>query len=42
MSKLPLTSEFKCIDPKNIHSNKYNSNSSKGCVLKVDFEYSEE
>ena len=35
MSKFPLTSGFKWIDPKEFNLNKYSSNNSKGCVLKV-------
>ena len=38
MSKLLPTSAFKCIDPKEFDLNRYTSNSSKGCVLEVDFE----
>ena len=33
------TSEFKWIDPKEFDLNKYTSNSSKRCVLEVDFKY---
>ena len=36
------TTEFKWIDPKELDLNKYTSNSSKGCVFKVDFEYPKE
>ena len=37
------TSDFKCImDPKDPDSNRYNSNSSKSCVSKVDLEYPKE
>ena len=36
MSTFLPTSRSKWIDPKNFDSNKYNSNSSKECVLKVD------
>ena len=37
------TSDFKCImDPKDLDSNRYNSNSSKSCVSKVDLEYPKE
>ena len=36
------TSGFKWIDPMEFDLNKYQSNSSKGCVLKVNLEYSEE
>ena len=32
--------EFKWIDSKDFNVNRYNKNSSKGCVLKVDFKYS--
>ena len=35
-------SGFKWIDPKEFNLNKYTSNSSKGCVLKVDLEYPKE
>ena len=40
MSKFLPTSGFKQIDPKEFDLNKYTSNSSKGCVLEVDFECS--
>ena len=40
MSKFLSTSGFKWIDPENVDLNKYTSNSSKGCVLEVDLEYS--
>ena len=36
------TSGFKWIDPKEFDLNKCTSNSSKGCVLKVDLEYPKE
>ena len=42
MSTFLPTSEFKWIDPKNFDLSKCTSNSSKGCVLKVDLEYSKE
>ena len=42
MSKFLPTSGFKWIDPKEFNLNKYTSNSSKGCVLKVDLEYPKE
>ena len=42
MSKFLLTSGFKWIDPKKFDLNKYTSNSSKRCVLKVDREYSKD
>ena len=42
MYKFPPTSGLKGIDPKEFGLNKYTSNSSKGCVLEVDFEYSKE
>ena len=42
MSKFHLTDRFKRIDPKKFDFNKYTSNSSKGCVLEVDLEYSKE
>ena len=42
MSKFLPTSRFKWIDPKEFDLNKYTSNSSKGCVLKVDLEYPKE
>ena len=35
-------SGYKWIDPKEFGMNKYTSNSSKGCVLKVDLEYPKE
>ena len=37
-----LTSGLKCIDPKDFDLNKYTSNSSKGCVLRIDLEYPKE
>ena len=42
MSKFLPRSGFKWIDPKEFDLNKYTSNSSKGCVLKVDLEYPKE
>ena len=42
ISKFLQTSGFKWIDPKTSDLDKYTSNSSKGCVLKVDLEYSKE
>ena len=42
MSKFLSTSGFKWIDPENVDLNKYTSNSSKGCVLEVDVEYTKE
>ena len=42
MSKFLPTSGFKWIDPKEFDLNKYTSNSSKVCVLKVDLEYPKE
>ena len=33
---------LKWIDTKEFHLNKYSSNNSKGCVLKVDLEYPKE
>ena len=42
MSKFLPTSGFKWIDPKEFDLNKYTNNSSKGCVLDVDLEYSKE
>ena len=42
MTKFFLTSGLKCIDPKDFDSNKYTSNSSKGCVLRIDLEYPKE
>ena len=39
MSKFFATSEFKWIDPKDLDSNKNNSNISKGYVLEFDLEY---
>ena len=42
MPKFLPISGFKWIDPKEFDLNKYTSNSSKGCVLKVDFEYPKE
>ena len=42
MYKYLETSEFKWIDPKDFDLNKYSKNSSKSCVLEVDFKYSKE
>ena len=42
MYKFLPTSGFKWIAPKEFDLNKYNSNSSKGCVLEVDREYPKE
>lgn len=42
MSEFLPTCTFKWIDPKNCDSNKCISNSSKGCILEVDLEYSKE
>ena len=42
MSKFLPTSGFKWIDPKQFDLNEYTSNSSKGCVFEVDFEYRKE
>ena len=42
MFKILPTYGFKLIDPKTFDSNKYSSNSSKGCVLEVDLEYPKE
>ena len=42
MSKFLPRSGFTWIDPKELDLNKYNSNSSKGCVLKLDLEYPRE
>ena len=41
-SKFLPTNGFKWIDPKEFDSNKYSSNSAKGCVLEVDLEYPKE
>ena len=41
-SKFLITSRFKWIDPKEFVLNRYTSNSSKRCVLKVDLEYPKE
>ena len=41
-SKFIPTNGFKWIDPKEFDLNKYTSNSSKGCVPKVDLEYPKE
>ena len=41
-SKFLPKSGFKWINPKESDLNKYTSNSSKGCVLKVDLEYPKE
>ena len=42
ISKFLPTNGSKQIDPKEFDSNKYTSNSSKGCDLKVDLEYPKE
>ena len=42
MSKFLSINGFKWIDPKEFDLNKYTSNSSKGCVLEVDLEYTKE
>ena len=42
MSKFLPTSGFKWIDPKEFTLNKYISNSSRGCVLKINLEYHKE
>ena len=42
MCKFLPKSGFKWIDSKKFDLNKYTSNTSKGCVLKVDLEYSKE
>ena len=42
MFKFLPTVEFKWIVPKDFYINKYNKNSSKGCVLEVYFEYPKE
>ena len=39
MSKFLRTIGFKWIEPKVFDFNKYNSNSSKGCIFEVDLEY---
>ena len=41
-SKFVAKTGFKLIDTKNLDVNKYTSNSSEGCVLKVDLEQSKE
>ena len=42
MSKFLSTSRFKWKDPKEFNLNKYTSNSSKGCIIKIDLEYPRE
>ena len=42
MSKFLPTSGFKWINPKEFDLNKYTSNSSEGCVLEVDLEYTKQ
>ena len=42
MSKFLPKSELNWINPKDFDSNKYSSNSSKGCILEVDFKYPKE
>ena len=42
MSKFLTTSGFKWIDRKEFDSNKFTSDTSKGCVLEVDLEYPKE
>ena len=39
MSKFLPTSKFKWIEPKEFNLNKYTTNSSKGCVPKINIEY---
>ena len=39
MSKFSPTKKFKWIDFKDIDSNKYNENSSTGCVLEDDLDF---
>ena len=39
MSSFLQRSGYKCIGPKEFYSNKYSTNSSKGCILKVYLEY---
>ena len=42
MFKFLPRGRFKWIDPKEFDLNKYTSNSSKRCILKVDLEYPKE
>ena len=42
MPKFLPTSGFKWINPKEFNLNKYTSNSSEGCVLEVDLEYTKQ
>ena len=42
MSKFLPTDRFKLIDPKELDSSKYSSNSLKDCVLEIDFKYPKE
>ena len=42
MSKFLPKSGFKWVDHKEFDFNKYTDNSSKGCVLEVDFKYLKE
>ena len=42
MSKFLPISGLKWVDPKEFDLNKYSSNSSEGCILEVDLEYSKE
>ena len=42
MSKFLPTGGLKWVDPKEFKLNKYNKNSSRGCVLEIDFEYPKE
>ena len=42
MSKFLPTGGYKWIDSKHFDLNKYSKNSSKGCILEVDFEYPKE
>ena len=41
-SRFLATSEFKCLDTKEFDLDKYTSNSSKGCVFRVNLEYPKE
>ena len=42
ISKYLSTSKMEWTDPKNFNSNKYSSNSSKGCVIEIYVEYAKE
>ena len=42
MSKFLPTGEFKWLDPAKCNSNKYDDDSSRGCILEADLKYHKE